>query len=530
MKLTSILMILVGCLIVCCNITSETNRQLARADSLLCHNYVDSAASILKNIVFHTKEDSAYYFILKSEIFYRRGDSIDLNEVNYSIKYYLQNRDNRKLAVAYYYKVCAYFTKDTFPAECFVLLKEAEQAAGNTSDINLKSKICSALTYANHAKNQIGEALKYSKKEYYYAQILNDRRDIAYSLIRVALCYKHIGNKDSAEFYIKKCRMLVDEVNDGDKSYVYNLLGECSMDDDLDTALHYFRSALIYKKLPESFHNIAKIYREKNDIANWQVYCDSALSNAWYYEKLDILSDIAQNYYTDGDIASYKKATDMTLETWKDFMSFEKKNYALEIQRKFDFEKQQTEYEKNIFICVSAIVFLTALCIILHQKRKQEKQAAIQKELEIENHNLQLFNELCELKIKLGNFEQNIQDLKTENLKLSEQQYSEEYNATKQQIMEVLAKGQSIYQKITDNVCIVDESEYWIYCIFYFKTNHPQMANLVFNNYHKLNTEEKMFVIIDDSFKKKDTDIASILDISPTTVRTRRTKMKKKLS
>ena len=526
MKLTGILILMVVCVAASCDTASETNRDIARADSLLCHNLVDSAAVLLDGLEPQSASDSAYYFVMGAEVSYRRGEPIDLDEVDYSIKYYMQHLDNRKLACAYYYMVCAYFVKDTFPNDCFILLKKAEHAADLTTDVNLKNKICSALTFANHADNHIDEALKYAKKEYGYALILENRRDIAYALIRMSLCYRHSGIKDSAEHYINKCRMLVDEVDDGDKSFIYNLLGEFCMEYDPNAALNYFRSALKCKKLPETYYNVAQIYLSRNDTSRWHAYCDSALSNAWYEEKIDILSDIAQSNYEDDNIAAYKRTTDMMLDTWKDFIKFEKDNLTLEIQRKYDFERQQAVYQRNIFICLTMIVVLVGLCVIIHQKRLRDRQSIIQKNLEAENHNLQLYNELCEAQNRIAEYEQNIQHLHN----LLDVAESKEYDASKKQIAEILDRGKSVFEKIDKTVCVADDTEYWIYCIFYFKTKYPRRSKALFDNYSKLTTDEKLFVIIDDYFKKQDADIATILNISPVTVRTRRSKLKSKLS
>jgi DNA-directed RNA polymerase specialized sigma24 family protein len=207
-------------------------------------------------------------------------------------------------------------------------------------------------------------------------------------------------------------------------------------------------------------------------------------------------------------------------------VKYEKNNYSLEIQRKFDFEKQKIEYTRNIFICITIITTLIALCIILYQRRRHDKQKALQKELETENHNLQLYNKLCESQNIIDEYEQNLRYLND----LLDQADSEEYQVSKKQIAEVVEKGKAIFQKIEQNGSIAADKEYWVFCIFYFQNTFSKKAIKVFKNYQELTTEEKIFVIIDDFLKKTDSEIASILDISQTTVRTRRSKMKGKMS
>lgn len=82
--------------------TIEIFQQLVNADSLLYKNLVDSANNVLKEIEPKTKEDSAYFFVLKAENTYRKHNTPDFNEINFSIKYYEKHSKDRNLANAYY--------------------------------------------------------------------------------------------------------------------------------------------------------------------------------------------------------------------------------------------------------------------------------------------------------------------------------------------------------------------------------------------------------------------------------------------
>ena len=55
------------------------------------------------------------------------------------------------------------------------------------------------------------------------------------------------------------------------------------------------------------------------------------------------------------------------------------------------------------------------------------------------------------------------------------------------------------------------------YHLLYFQTDKQNVI------------DEKIFVMVDEAFSKEDDEVAKILDISPITVRTRRTKLKSKL-
>lgn len=541
MNKTTIIFLCIIIIIAGCNTKSEVNRQLVQVDSLLYNNCVDSASTILKGIEPVTQEDSAYYFVLKAETNFRQGVLPNFDEINYSISHYETHNDNRKLANSYYYKVCAFIARDTLPKECFILLKQAEQIAEKTSDNILKYKICSALTYANGTKNNTDEALKYVKKEYYYAKNQNCRSDIAYTLLRMSTCYREMGEKDSSEYYIMQCKGLIKEVDDDAKALIYNLLGECFMNENIDAAMQYYHAALKSKKLPETYKNLATLYYEKKDTLNWQIYCDSAMYNAWYESKLDMLSDIAQKNYDAKDIAAYKKTTDKAIETWKDFMNYEKHNLSLELQKKYDFEKQQTEYERDIWILVAIICILILASLVFYMIHRHNLRKI--KQLEHNNallyENQKVFNEnLDEYKAQLEFLQEQNEELssKSENL-INIVDANKEMISTLQrkvndmdvQNNEYLAVGKNIFDRMTQNLPISDYKERFANCLYYFETIHPDKTN-IFDSYINLTIENKVFLICDDFLGKDDEQISKIFKISQTTVRTRRSKMKIKLS
>ena len=94
----------------------------------------------------------------------------------------------------------------------------------------------------------------------------------------------------------------------------------------------------------------------------------------------------------------------------------------------------------------------------------------------------------------------------------------------------MLEIGQNIYHKIENNECIVGDKDFWVHCIFYCMYSDANRVKEVFSNYRNLSIDEKIFVMVDEAFSKKDDDVAEILNISPVTVRTRRTKLKTKLA
>lgn len=543
MSKINIIILLIALFVAGCHRKSEVYRKLEIADTLLYNNYVDSARMFLDNSEPLTMEDSAYYYVLKAETDYRQGKMLDTNEINYSINYYKHHNDNRISSNALYYKACAYIVGcNLLPNDCFILLKQAEHLSEKTSDNSLKNKICAALSYVNHAKNQMDEALTYARKEFYYAKKLNCRRDIAYALIKLSIIHQHFGQKDSAEYYIMQCKMLVNEVNDDDKSYIYNMLGECFMHDNPDSALQYFNTALMYNKNYDIYQNIAKICLCKNDTLNWRKYCDSALANAWYQNKIDILSDIAQMHYASNDIVNYKCVIDQLIESLKDFNAYEKANFTLEIQKKFDFERQQTEYEKNVWLLLAVIFFLVALSLVVAilyidkskkfkrlERINAEQYVIIKKtgaQIKEKESQLLYFKKINE---EITSNNKNNASIVAANIQKIDS-LQKEIDIQKIQHSKYVEIGKTIYERIKNAQSIVSYKEHFANCVYYFEVTYPDKT-YIFAPYTNLTIDNKIFLICDDAtLEHTDAQIAVILEIKESTVRSRRTKLKEKLS
>ena len=393
--------------------------RLAEVDTLLYHSLVDSADALLMEINPQSSEDSAYYFILRAQTDFRLHEVPRLDQINYSIKYYEKHPDSRKLADSYYYKVCYFTILDSLPDEVFILLKKAEHLSQETSDINLKDKICSALAYANNLSGEFEESLKYAKMNYFYSQKLNCQKDIADALIRLSISFSDLGMKDSASYYILQCEKLADYVDDNGKSFIYNLLGDYYFEDNPVVAENYYNKAFSYKKLQESFRSLADLYFVKKDTLRWRQYCDSALSGAWYGLQVDILSDMAQKYFDFGNFVKFKNISDTTIAILKEYYNSEKENYALEIQKKFDFERQQTAYEHKmhiLWIIIACLIFIGAIITLVYRHLVHLERIT---KLELEKKNVEAYTKMEEQHCIIGEYTNQIDYLQRQNDELS---------------------------------------------------------------------------------------------------------------
>ena len=544
MKTLKLFFVIALFVLVACSHKSEVCQQLEQAEAFLCDNCVDSAAEIIKMLEPCTSEDSAYFFVIKAECDYRQYKIPNSYQLDYCINYYEKRNDFRRLCASYYYKSMVSVRTSSMSQADVILLKKAEQYADKTSDNRLKDKVSTGLRFVNVVFGEYQEALKYAKKEYNYAQYLT-KRDVAYSLLSLSSVYRHLGNKDSAEYYVLQCKRLSSEVDDSDKSYIYNLLGECFVDENYDAALTYFKTALKYRQLPEIYKNIAEVYYLRNDTLNWRLYCDSAMVNASYDIKNDILTYAAQMYYKNNDFQNYKHTDDQLIATYQKQISDLKENYTLQIQKKYDFQKQQSHYE-NIFLLQIALIFFViavGAVVTLFYKRKIYKLR--QRRLIIESENSILHEKLRQTNHQMNDYISQIDYLNNQNAELSANgenmsviiSNNEAYiadlksklgvlnNETKQS----LEVGRVIYDKMCNNESISDYKNRLADGLFYFEVTYPE-CHQILAQYNNLTVSNMLFVLCDDFLHKDDEQIGSVFEISVSTVRSRRTKLKGKMS
>ena len=531
-------------IILSCSHNSDTYRQLIAVDSLLLeHNYEDSALFILNNIVPKTKRDSAYYNILKISAAFRREKTINnFAGINSSIKYYTDNYDARKLAYAYYYKSTIYIELDSAIIETVPLLKKAEQIANNTTDYRLLDRVYAGLTFANARLGELDEAIKSARKELFYAKKTNDSYCIAYALIYLSTLHRYWSpDTDSSKYFISQCVQYANLIEDLDKPMFYNYIGESIMNNDPAIAKQYFNDALKYKYLTDAYLNLAKIYYAENELETAKKYCDSALITPSLYSKIGTLTILAEYYFKKNNIEQYKKTTAELIETQAKISQKKESRKILELQRKFDFEKQQTDFDKKVLILILTIVLLVFICLFTILLHKQRMHATREKELELENRNSQLYSEILTMSTGIDLYEKQILQLKNENKYLSNQKSNlaqtiannnaqierlqNKIEKLNKQKYEYIETGKIIYHKIEQNQPITMFDDKWANCVYYFI--YIENEN-IFDRYNGLTVNDKIFLIADAFLKKSDEEIAKILAVSTGTVRSRRSKIKRK--
>lgn len=542
-RIKTLLLSTMASLFVACSMPNDTYNRLVLADSLLLeHNNEDSALSVLKNIEPKTDEDSAYYNILKTAIDYNKFVEINtFDDIDFSIKYYTRNHNVRNLAYAYYYKSLIYFINDWSYDDMFLMLKNAEQLAETTTDYRLLDRIYSAMSVASGTARQPEVAVKYAHKELFYSKKLNDNYCLAYSYLNLSTMYSLLNKNDSAHYYILQSLLLIESVEDEPKANFYTYIGEAFMKSNPLAAEKYFLDALKYSKRSSAYFNLSKLYYSQNQYNKAETYRDSALIRAWPELKTEIFSYMAERSFINRNIEQFKDATDSLINTQKEISNMRETNKILELQRKFDYEKQQAAYNKKCLVYWLIISVFVAINIFAYFLYRQRIHKMREKEFEIENQSIQLHGKIMSMTLTVEVYKAQIAELKAENQQLLSKktdafttindndykifELQEKIDLLDKQKYDYLEEGKRIYQRIRQNQTITMFDDKWVNCAYYFTM---QEGESLFDGYNKLTINDKIFIIADDFLNKTDKEISKILAISTVTVRSRRSKIRRK--
>ena len=505
-----------------CSKKNEVYRQLVEVDSVLYANYPDSAKTLLRVIAPQNTADSAYYNILKTQTDYLlHATEYDFKDINFSINYYQKHHDAQKLANAYYYKAMIDVDHDLLTKETVLLLKEAEKLSEETSDNNLKNKICSALAYSNGILGNYEESQKYAKKEYHYAKKLNNNRDIAYGLLRLSECYERCGLMDSSKLCINECNKLVKYINEDDKAIVYSLLGESFLRTNTDSAQKYFLAALRHKKMSSAYYNLMKLFFAKNEPATAKLYCDSALSLAWNKQKIGIYAELAQKYFDCKDINGLKNATDQIVSTHEKILDYDKNKFILELQRKYDLDLYQQKIRSRVIISLLAGVLLGAVLVLLHRIRVRRVD---NQRMKAELNYSKAKNTLALLEERIAVLESDKKS-KTKELTL----LKEKTGNLKNEIQANLQHGHDLYDRLLRKETVIAWSDFDILCMLDFLgTINQEFVASLDNDYKDLNTSQKLFLTVDFLMEKEDSVVGKMLSLERQSLRNKRNRIAKK--
>ena len=429
-------------------------------------------------------------------------------------------------------------------------LKKAESLSIKYGYSRITNKIYERLIYLNYITDNKALTLEYSKKFLESSFELKDRALISRAFVMVASSYSAVNLSDSAYFCLKSGLRYIDDVNSILKADILVDIGEMYYEKgDMDLSENNALQSDSIHPNPHAKMLLGKIEYQRGDRLKAKEYWDHALSTNDVKIKKDLYKIIA-NYYA--EVGNYDDAyiISLKLDSLNDTINKSSKTVQ-ELQLKYDRAKSESElYQKILYALVIAFLASAALFVSFryHQKRVRSYNSTIETltnnndtyKSEIENftEKVNMYQHEIGLYVsKVSNYEEeiskNIEKIKT--LRTSDRSKQKEIDELKdnistlyKSIMSELQKGNTIYETIKNKKPIVHYSDEDLNSLIdFYKIINIKVFSSWLERYAPLSVRQYVFLILED-LGYDDYDIADVLGVSDTTVRSTRSRIKKK--
>ena len=552
MKISRLIWFLpISLFIVSCS-QNEIYSSLKTAEDIINHN-PDSTLSILREIDYEALENDhlkALYGLLYTSANIKKQKVPDNDSlIDYSINFFEISNDSYHLADSYYYKGMMSYAKKQLEVSAHYL-KQAESLSIKYGYSRITNKIYERLSYLNYITDNKALTLEYSKKYLNSSIELKDRTLISRAFVMVASSYAAVNLSDSAYYYLESGLRYIDGVDSVLKADILVDVGEMYYEKgDLDLSENNALQSDSIHPNPHAKMLLGKIKYQRGDRLKAKNYWDHALSINDVKVKKELYKIVA-NYHAETGNYDDAYVISLKLDSLNDTINISSKTVQ-ELQLKYDRAKSESElYQKILYALVIAFLASIGLLTFLrfHQRRVRSYNSTIntltnknetyKSEIESFSEKVNMYQHEIGLYVsKVSNYEEeiskNIERIKL--LKTSDRSKQKEIDELKdnisilyESVMLELQKGYTIYETIKNKKPIVHYSDEDLNSLvdFYKIINNKVFSGWI-ERYTPLSVRQYVFLILED-LGYDDYDVADVLGVSDTTVRSTRSRIKKK--
>lgn len=397
---------------------------------------------------------------------------------------------------------------------------DAAQNEGDTALIGLVQQYMGMLLLQQYSFDEAIEMLHQSA-----ATTKDDPVMISYSNSGIGRAYFIIDSIDKSIQYFKDAVYHAEQSADSNvMSVAYQNIGAIYNEiGNYDDALNYIRLSLKYnneeKEIPRYHLNLAYIFLDMN-INDSSSYYENILKN-----ELDSIEDktlkVAINHFLynkalaenniDSAFRYYRTFAEMDMELLEERLQ----QNVLEIQKRYDYEKVENDYNLKLlkkqrtltFLLFLLLIIGVVLLILINRNLRRRKE-----ELRMKDEILKFENEILRLNEIKGDYKRNL-----------EWKYMLVYSMTLMDRNKTESHYKTIKRKIYDNTETAFDAVMKI-----FEEEHPGLAEAIRQKYPVLSdTEYKVGIMSLTPFSSQET--ADILGKSINTINKARTSIRKKL-
>lgn len=517
-KMRKLLNLIIIILLTACSSHETARQQLSAVDSLVQEGLLDSAQTMLTKInsnLLNDKEDRAYFDLLSTIVGYRLYEPVTTDSVIDScVDFYRQFGDNRKLCEAFYYQgMIKHLLGKT--NEAIVCLKQAEQKARESDDMQLKHKICYGLLILNYSTANYDLALDYARRELFYSEQSGNKDWIAHAYNHLSCAYAKIGENDSAIYYIKKVLPYIPFVPVETQSYHLSNIGLYYLQvADTVKAKGYLVQSYKAKPIPETSNLLASIFIAEGKPDSAYAVWNTALEQCGLEGRLKIRESMAGQLYK---IGHYKEADlAMTeIKSIKDSLAnLQQTNKVQRLQLDYDHNIALEKMERTIRYCLIGLVALVFVVIaaIMYYRHRAKKQG-------------------YSMKLLIDDYKQRISQLEASGKSMSQEmdELRQKLSDAEERKIDELVAGRLLYESIqrgetTGRWNKADFSNF----IAYYRVVNPAIFDYFSSRFSNLSAGNMFLLILQDIGYDND-NIRRILHFSPSALRVARFRIKNKM-
>lgn len=483
-------------------------------------------------------ESKALYGLLYTASLYKCSQPVANDTfIDRSIHYYQKNGDKMRLANAYYYKGAVNYTRKEY-VKSVNYLKLAEEISEQLNDELLRNKIYERLAYANFVTEHGSQSLKYSKRFLDSSLKLRDAELISRGFACVSSSYYLLNHIDSATIYINMCMPQIINLDSSLQAHIFaNIAFLAYENGNIEQAEIYVKKALKIKNNYYAYYISGLLEYDKGNKEEAKVFWKKALNTDDEKLKGIVYENLSKFYANDNNYEEAYRNNIQELEHIKKRYGGNDVNDLLEFQLEFDAGLSEKKLYENIVylmgIILFAYIFISAY-MFYHKKKVRGYEYKIESyanrislyENDKDIYENKLIHYRKELKANIEKIKDLIYQDKLQQKEIS--QLTNKIGTLPQAIMRDLKKGYCVYDDIKNGKSIVRYSDADISKMIDFYSILEEKTFLTWQDmYFPLTIRQYLFLILED-FGYSDNDIANILGVAETTVRSTRSRIKKK--
>lgn len=509
-----------------CENESKTYKKLAAIESMTHEKLYDKALKEINAInekEINDDRDRAYYNLLKTKIHYiSELPALPDSVINFSIKYYKNTSNDKKLAKAYYYKG-ATLGREQRMKDAIIALKEGERHAKIAEDSITGHHLAENIAFINSKTGNNHTALIYAHKALKLSEGIGRKAWVAEDCQRIAAIYGSMGSDDSCKLYLKKALKYIEHAPKELKAELYANAGAFHFDNgNMAKAMDNVIKSLNIMPSAEGFYMLGSIYLKQGETDKaWEVW-NKALNTNDLELKATVMGWMAEMKRKQGE---YKDADLWTgrMNAVKDSLRKAQQSEDILLMQS-DMERNEAKKEsdkKQYWVDGLIIASLGLLFIAIYYKYKirKSKKLATENELTITENEIRIKQkeqQLGELKKSINSHKQEINKLMSQNKNLKSEHTT------------ILSIGYRLNNELENGGTAVkwSKKDFEAY-VEYLRIEHPGVVENIEKNNKGLTAYNIFFLILCNNGVSRN-EIQRIMGMTQVAVRTLTYRLKKK--